>query len=127
MHACLQMKTYADVISEGLNCKKQSLCFTLKWFPICFRFLFFVMSVREIKKKKKNKQNKEKKKRKERKLEAEGRIDYQKRSTLHFPRHGKTSTMLLFLLIKADSLILRKVKNAGLEYNRMNITWYARD
>ena len=72
------MKTYADVINEGLNCKKQSLCFTLKWFPICFRFLFFVMLVREIKKKTK------KKKRKEGKLVAERRIDDQKRSTLHF-------------------------------------------
>ena len=49
----------------NLNCKKQGLCFTLKWFPICFPFLFFVLLAREKEKKKK---------RKERKLDAEGRI-----------------------------------------------------
>ena len=54
---------YADVISEGLNCKKQGLCFTLKWFPIYFSFLLFVMLARE-----------REKERKERKLDAEGRI-----------------------------------------------------
>ena len=64
MHACLQMKKYADVISEGLNFKKQSLCFTLKWFPICFPFLFFVMLAREIKKKQQQ-QQKQKTKNKE--------------------------------------------------------------
>ena len=111
MHACLQMKKYADVISEGLNYKKQGLRFTLKWFPIYFPFLFFCQV---------GTGNKKKIKKKEGKLDAEGRII--KRGPHCIFHDVERQVPCFFFADKIGQLNihsqLRKVKNAGLECYR---------